>query len=702
MRSALLRSLAVLGVGGILLTGILYVASTVDSRPPVVTRIALTQHLEGDESVALTTTSVTVAYSEVVDPASAESAFSVSPHVDGSFSWSGTTLTFTPADPLPLEADFEVRIGAGARDAAGNAMESGTRPLAFTTVGPPRVASTVPEDGDTAVARDVAIEIDFSTLMDTASVEAALRITPRVPVTLRWRGEQLTVTPDEPLQPGRRYRVEISTDATDLGGTQLDVALELAFVTARTDLEVAQLVPADGTEGIAVTTPIGIIFDRPVDPDSVDDGLLTVVPDLAGSLEVGELPGASGLDEEGTRLLQFVPSGGLAANTTYEVSLAPGLRATDGGELSERLNWSFTTGAPSLNLGNHVVFLSARSGIANVWAMNPDGTNQHQVTASLSPITDFAVAPDGRSLVAGDGAQLVEQAVGGGDQRLLTDAAHLEFDPRYSPDGRTIVFGRADVATGAGLGIWRRGVAGGEASVLVAPDAAEDRASPSASGSTSPSAGAPPAPVPLLRAPVYAPDGTAIAYVDMAGRLAIIDLETQRQVSALVAATAPPAWLPDSSAVLISGAPLDRLPGDAASHPVSTPVAPLDPASGSVPGAQQVLRLLRDSDAPQATPLDGPARLAIGANGRIAFVVIPRGAAGGQLWLTTGDGGAQSRLLDIAPDVITWVAFTPEPGTLVAARATRQGTETGIVLVDVGSGRVDELTEDGTRPRWLP
>jgi hypothetical protein len=702
VRGALLRSLAVLLVGGILLAGILYVASTVDSRPPVVTRIALTQHLESDDAIALTTTSVTVAYSEVVDHASAEAAFSVAPPIDGSFSWSGTTLTFTPTDPLPLEADFVVTVGAGTRDTAGNRMDAGTGPLAFATVGPPQVASTVPADGDTAIARDAGIEVAFSTLMDTASVEAALTITPRTAVTLRWRGERLTVTPDEPLQPGRRYRLQISTDATDLGGTQLDMPLELSFVTARTDLEISQLVPADEVEGIAVTTPIAIVFDRPLDPASVDGGLLSIEPDVAGSLEVVDLPGAAGLGDDGPRLLRFVPSGTLAATTTYEVSLAPGLRAADGGELSEAVTWTFTTGAPSATLSNQVVFLSQRSGLGNVWAMNPDGSNQHQVTTSLSPITDFAVAPDGRSLVSGDGVQLVEQAVDGRDRRLLTDAAHLEFDPSYSPDGRTIIFARADLATGGGLGIWRRGVAGGEATQFAAPDAGESQASSSPSSSASPSAAASPDPLPLLRAPVYAPDGSAVAYVDTAGRVAIVDLETQRQATALLAAAAPPVWLPDSTAVLVSGVELDRIPAEALPHPASTAVLPLDPASDLAAGSQQVLRLLRNAEEPQATPLDGPARLAIAANGRIASVVVPRGAAGGALWITTGNGGAQSRLLDATPDVITFAAFTPEAGTLIAARATRQGVESGIVLVDLDTGRVEDLAPDGTRPRWLP
>ena len=38
MRAVLLRSLAVIGVGGIVLAGVLYVASTFDARPPTVRR----------------------------------------------------------------------------------------------------------------------------------------------------------------------------------------------------------------------------------------------------------------------------------------------------------------------------------------------------------------------------------------------------------------------------------------------------------------------------------------------------------------------------------------------------------------------------------------------------------------------------------------------------------------------------------------
>ena len=47
MRAVLLRSLAVIGVGAVVLAGVLYVASTVDARGPTVLEIRLTAAAAG-------------------------------------------------------------------------------------------------------------------------------------------------------------------------------------------------------------------------------------------------------------------------------------------------------------------------------------------------------------------------------------------------------------------------------------------------------------------------------------------------------------------------------------------------------------------------------------------------------------------------------------------------------------------------------
>ena len=64
-----------------------------------------------------------------------------------------------------------------------------------------------------------------------------------------------------------------------------------------------------------------------------------------------------------------------------------------------------------------------------------------------------------------------------------------------------------------------------------------------------------PEPAPILRAPRYSPDGAALAYVDMSGRVGVLELPGDRLTTARFAAVSPPAWLPDSTGVLLSGSP---------------------------------------------------------------------------------------------------------------------------------------------------
>ncbi len=83
MRAVVLRSLAVVGIGAIVLAGVLYLASTVDGRPPTVVEVALTQTLPDEPTVGLTTTSFEVTFTEPVEQASAVAALSIDPSVEG-------------------------------------------------------------------------------------------------------------------------------------------------------------------------------------------------------------------------------------------------------------------------------------------------------------------------------------------------------------------------------------------------------------------------------------------------------------------------------------------------------------------------------------------------------------------------------------------------------------------------------------------
>ncbi|HKP89744.1 MAG TPA: Ig-like domain-containing protein, partial [Thermoleophilaceae bacterium] len=92
------------------------------AAPPVV---GATSPAAGAAGVA-PSSAVTVAFSEPMDTAATQAAFSLrapdgSP-VAGSFAWAGTTLTFRPAAPLREATSYTATITTEARDAAGNPL----------------------------------------------------------------------------------------------------------------------------------------------------------------------------------------------------------------------------------------------------------------------------------------------------------------------------------------------------------------------------------------------------------------------------------------------------------------------------------------------------------------------------------------------------------------------------------------------------
>jgi hypothetical protein len=697
VRGASLRSLTAFAIGLAILGGILYVASTVDGRAPTVERIGLTHHLSADDAVALTTTSLEVVFSEEVDHASAEAAFSIQPTTQGAFSWCAATLVFTPAERLPLETDFVVSVGSGVRDAAGNVMSEPSE-LAFVTVGNPTVVASEPANDAENVPLASTIVLEFSTLMDTASVEEALSITPDISLSADWSRELLTLTPEVRLAEGVRYTLRLSQDARDSAGTPLEEPFVLSFQAVRSGLAATTVFPADGVEGISLNSPIALIFDRSLDPDTMDPELLSIEPDVDGSVTVEQAPGAAGVRQPGERVLRFRPNAALQPNTTYHVTLAPGLTGTDDAALAAPIEWSFTTGTPLATLSNQIVFLSDRAGVANLWTMNPDGTGQRQVSSELSAVTAYAVSPDGRSFVVGDGAVLVRQHADGSDRQLMTPDGVLESDPTYSPSGREVAFVRVDAGSGGGLGLWTRPVGASDARQITLPrELDEPTASPVPSGAAAP----------ILRAPRYSPDGTALAFIDMSGRVGVLELPDDRLTTAPFAAVGPPAWRPDSDGLLLSGSPVGTLEP----APAGEPLPALDPGALALSSLEvAALRVASlDRGANEVELLDQPpgaSRPEAGPDGRYLFIVADAAqpSAAGELWLTTA-GGAGFALLRDGGAAVSSAGFGPEGLDVVAARAPAAGDVPeggGVWRTNAVTRLGRQLSTDGWLPLWLP
>ncbi|MDP8909622.1 MAG: Ig-like domain-containing protein, partial [Chloroflexota bacterium] len=99
-------------------------SSTTDTTAPTITSVSPLEDATGVDPAG----NVSVTFSEPMDKATAEQAFSLAPtsdlaaKVSGSFSWDGNTMTFNPASDLAEGTGYTATVGTGAKDAAGNQL----------------------------------------------------------------------------------------------------------------------------------------------------------------------------------------------------------------------------------------------------------------------------------------------------------------------------------------------------------------------------------------------------------------------------------------------------------------------------------------------------------------------------------------------------------------------------------------------------
>jgi peptide/nickel transport system substrate-binding protein len=91
-------------------------------RDTVAPRVASSAPTDGASAVATSGAQIRIVFSEGVDHEKAETAFSITPSVTGTFSWEGNTLIFTPTGDLASGTTYTVRIGTTASDPAGNSL----------------------------------------------------------------------------------------------------------------------------------------------------------------------------------------------------------------------------------------------------------------------------------------------------------------------------------------------------------------------------------------------------------------------------------------------------------------------------------------------------------------------------------------------------------------------------------------------------
>jgi hypothetical protein len=677
-----IRALAPIA-GLALVAVVLYNATSVDRVPPSY-HIKLSAPLQGS-GLALTLTSIDVVFSEQVKRETAEAAFSISPDVAVSLHWQGLTLIVTPSAKLPLSTAFTVNMAAGVQDSAGNSQSKGQE-ITFTTVGRPIVTAVLPAASAVSVPVDSTIQITFDRLMDLQKALEGLTISPPTPYTATWKGASLSIVPDDPLVFGTTYSIMLGDPAIDTDGTPIS-PFTSTFTTVGVGLRATALIPAANVAGVSVQSPVAVVFDGPVDPSSIADAI-HLTPPVSGSIQVVKLPDdrqatasaspsatqpAASPNDSGKNVLVFTPDGRLAPHTTYTVSMSPNVRRTDGGAAAGQ-TWSFTTGEPVASAQNQIVYLSDRGGVANVWLMNPDGSNQREITAELVPVSGFDVSGDGNTIAFGAGGVVKWMGISGDNVHLLTASGSFDYAPEFTPDGTALIVGRRD-ATGADLGYWRIPIVSGADPTQVVPDGAPALGSVTLQGDEL--TGLPGEPSWAPRA-AFSADGKSMLVVrGLDDEAELVDVTGANPPVALhLTGNSRPIWDPQDGAfhvVANSGGP------DWSSWRVST--------DGSV---------VRDGAA--------AGDLSVAYNGPVAAVLQ---TPDGSFHVAISLSGSSAGPVPLTNDR-TWSdgspSFSPDGSLVVFGRYATQSPKVsgGIWVIGPDGNGLTKLAADGAYPRWLP
>lgn len=447
-----------------------------------------------------------------------------------------------------------------------------------------------------------------------------------------------------------------------------------AILASRVGVRIVYLSPADGTDGVPITTPIRLTFSRPMDTDSVE-ARFYIEPTVAGHLVW-----------EG-REATFWPYSALAPDTPYTVTIGAGSASQRGGVLKEDYRWHFRTRAPDLlflgrsqpGQGNRQLFLSVSGGSSVI------GSPPRQLTDHAGGVWDYAVHPLGESIVYSvlrddGGSDLWRMDRDGANQRILLACPGAAcLNPAWSPDRQHLAYERRDIwADAPNLDpkagrIW-----------LFDLERKRDR--------------------PLfdydvpLHSPVWAPQGQRLTYVSPAlPGVEVYDLPTGELQQYGNEWGAAPVWSPDGTQLVL---PELMLAGESLVVRlvrIDLETEELLDISG---GDEQDGFLVKDV-APAWSP--GGGWIAVARQ----YLDGERWTPGRQIWLTRPDGTeAYALLIEPMGDHYAY-AWRPDGAALAYVRSDltegpQPVPDVSVWVFDLVQREPVLVAPDGVLPRWLP
>jgi N-acetylneuraminic acid mutarotase len=308
-----------------------------DTSPPYV---VLTLPSNGAKDVPVDAR-ITIQWSEAMNRSSAEGAFSSTPLITCTWSWSGTEQTCIPGSTLHESTTYKITLSTAAKDSAGNAMRT-PYTFEFTTGSGggaqpnPNVTETFPQDGATNVPINTNIVITFDTGMDESATQRAISSNPSITGRFRWDSTSKVVTwdPDSNLIPNMKYTVKIETEARSSAGKPLLHPYLFDFTTGSaadtTPPVVVSTYPKDGDTDVPLNIKITITFS---------EGMHKTITEGAIMLSSGSVREKGWIDEK-----TFWFTADLKEGENYTITISTDAMDLAGNRMQSEYKFTFTTG----------------------------------------------------------------------------------------------------------------------------------------------------------------------------------------------------------------------------------------------------------------------------------------------------------------------------------------------------------------------
>jgi hypothetical protein len=171
---------------------------------------------------------ISATFNMVMNPSTLNgTTFKVNQGVDvvaGAITYTGSTVSFVPTNPLLSNKIYTVTITTGAKNSLNTAMVA-DYVWNFTTDIVPTVAVTDPLNNAINVALNQTVTADFSTIMDASTINATTftlkQGTTTIPGTVSYSGTTASFNPTNSLVIGKVYTATITNGAKNVVGTAL-------------------------------------------------------------------------------------------------------------------------------------------------------------------------------------------------------------------------------------------------------------------------------------------------------------------------------------------------------------------------------------------------------------------------------------------------------------------------------------------------